>query len=323
MIQRLAAGLLLFAWLVGAHAQQSAKVYRIGFVGSTSSMSTFEAFRQGLREAGYVEGKNVIIEARFAEGRQGRLPELVAEVLRLKIDVLVCGSTNTVLAAKKATTTVPIVFASVFDPVQSGIVTSLPRPGGNVTGTALGVGGSDFAGKWVEVLREASPQVSRVAVLYNAANPASSRSVNEIHPAARTLNVKLDIYDARNVASLDASLTAIETSGAQGVIVTNDPLFTANRVKLVRFAADKRLPAIYFFRAFAEVGGLLTYGPSFEESYRKAATYVDKILKGAKPADLPVEQSTRFELIINLRAAKAIGLLVPQSLLVRADQIIE
>jgi putative ABC transport system substrate-binding protein len=314
---------LLLIASAAAQAQQAARVFRIGFVSASADMPANHAFRQGLKELGCVEGKNFIIETRFAEGRQERLPDLVAEVLRLKVDVLVVGSTPGVLAAKKATTTVPIVFASVFDPVASGIVASLARPGGNITGAAVGVGGFGFAGKWVELLKEAVPGVSHLAVLANPANPASAQSVREIQAAARTLNVKLDVLDAGNGSNLDRALAAIGTSGAQGIIVTNDPFFTANRIKLVQSAASKRLPAIYFYRVFADTGGLMVYGPSPDESYRRAAAHVDKILRGAKPADLPVEQSTKFELVINLRAARALGLTIPRSLLLRADQIIE
>ncbi len=242
-------------------------------------------------------------------------------MLRLKVDVLVCGSTLTALAAKKATTTVPIVFASVFDPVASGIVASLGRPGGNITGAAIGVG-EGFAGKWVELLKEAVPSVSHVAALTNPANPASLGSVREMEAAARTLKVRLDVLDAGNAANLDRALAAIGASAAQGIIVTNDPFFTANRAKLIQFAATKRLPAVYFFKVFADAGSLMAYGANLEDSFRRAAAYVDKILKGAKPADLPIDQPTRFELVINMKTARALGLMIPQSLLVRADEVI-
>jgi putative ABC transport system substrate-binding protein len=298
-------------------------VYRIGFVGSDASGPQIDAFREGLKELGYVEGKNVIVETRFAEGRSERFPELVAQVLRLKVDVLVVGSTPAARAAKKATTTVPIVFASLFDPVGSGIVASLARPGGNITGAAIGVGGSGFAGKWVELLKEAVPGLSHVAVLANSANPANAASVREIEAVARPLKVKLDVLDVGNTTNLDRALATISASGAQAVIVTNDPFFTPNRAKLVQFAASNRLPAVYFFKVFAESGGLMVYGASLEDSYRTAATYVDKIFRGAKPADLPIEQPTRFELVINLKTAKALGLTIPQTLLLRADRIIE
>jgi putative ABC transport system substrate-binding protein len=279
-------------------------------------------FREGLKEAGYVEGRNLVIEARFASGRQELLPELVADVIRQRVDVLVVVSTNTALAAKRATSTIPIVFASVFDPVASGIVPSLARPGGNVTGSAMAVGG-DFAGKWVELLKEAVPGMTRAAVLWNSANQSSVQSAESIQAAARALKVQVDLYDAGNAPNLDKALSAIAASRAAGIIIAPDPYFNANRTRIVRFAASRRLPAVYFFRSFAEAGGLMAYGASNADSIRAAARYVDKILKGAKPADLPVDQPTRFELVINLKTAKALGLKIPRSLLVRADQVIE
>jgi putative ABC transport system substrate-binding protein len=274
-------------------------------------------------EFGYVDGKNVLVEARYAEGRSERIPDLVAEVIRLKVDVLVVGSVSGALAAKRATTTIPIVFASVFDPVASGIVASLARPGGNITGVTVAVGSSGMYGKWLELLKEAVPHVSHVAALSNPAHPLSGPYVREIQAAARTLKVKVDVLEAGNDTNLDKALVTVGASGAQGIIVTPDPFFTRNRAKLVRFAADKRLPAMYFYKLFIDAGGLMAYGGSMEDSYRRAATYVDKILKGTKPADLPVEQPTKFELIINLKAAKALGLTIPQTLLLRADQVIE
>jgi len=324
MLLRIAAAILFAMGPVGAEAQQSpSKVYRIGFITTTSpGMGSIELFRQGLKEAGYAEGKNVIIVARFASGRLERLPELVGDVLGQKVDVLVVNSTQTALAAKRATSTVPIVFASVFDPVAAGIVQSLARPGGNITGTALAVGG-DFGGKWVELLKEAVPGMSRAAVLWNSANASSGQSVQAIQAAARTLRVQLDLFDAPDAAGLEKALSAIAASRAQGVIIAPDPYFNASRTKLVRFAATQRLPAVYFFRSFADAGGLVAYGANNADSIRAAAIYVDKILKGAKPADLPVDQPTRFELVINLRTAKALGLKLPRSLLVRADQLIE
>jgi putative ABC transport system substrate-binding protein len=323
MVTGLAAAVPLCAGLAAAHAQQAPRTYRIGFVGSDSSGPQIDAFREALKELGYVEGTHVIVETRFADGRSERIPALVAQVLRLKVDVLVVGSTPGALAAKRATTTVPIVFASLFDPVGAGIVASLARPGGNITGAAIGVGGSGFAGKWVELLREVVPDLSHIAVLSNSANPASAASVREIEAAAGPLKVKLDVHDVGNATSLERAFTAIRASGARAVIVTNDPFFTPNRAKLVEFAASNRLPAVYFFKLFAETGGLMVYGASLEDSYRKAATYVDRILKGAKPGDLPIQQPTRFELIINLKTAKALGLTIPQTLLLRADRIIE
>jgi putative ABC transport system substrate-binding protein len=256
--------LVLLAQPLATRAQQASKVYRIGFVGSASASSQLDAFRHGLRDLGYVEGKDVIVESRFAEGRSERLPELVAEVLRLRVDVLVVGSTPAALAAKRATTTVPIVFASLFDPVGAGIVSSLGRPGGNITGAAIGVGGAGLAGKWVELLKEAVPAVSHIGVLWNSANPASAASRREVEAAARTLRVKVDVLDAGNPTNLDRALTTIGASGAQALIVTNDPFFTPNRAKLVQFAASRRLPAVYYFKSFADAGGLMAYGASTE-----------------------------------------------------------
>ena len=248
---------------------------RIGFVSPISPGSTIDAFRQGLREVGYVEGQNVIVETRFAEARLERLPELIAEVIRLKVDVLVVGSSAGALAAKRATTTVPIVFTGLIDPVDLGIVASLARPGGNITGVTFGVGGSGFAGKWVELLKQAVPSVSRIAVLWNSAGPASASLVREMEVAARTLKVKLDVLDAGNAPNLERAFAAIRASGAQAIIVTNDPFFVANRAQLVQFAASKRLPAVYFIKLFADAGGLMAYGGSLEDSYRRAAKYVD------------------------------------------------
>jgi putative tryptophan/tyrosine transport system substrate-binding protein len=318
----LAAAIMLVAGSIGAEAQPASKAYRVGFVTTGSPGTSIGAFREALREAGYAEGRNLVVEARFASGRQELLPELVADVIRQKVDVLVVVSTNTALAAKRATSTIPIVFASVFDPVASGIVPSLARPGGNITGSAMAVGG-DFGGKWVELLKEAVPGMTRAAVLWNSANQSSVQSAESIQAAARTLKVQVDLYDAGNGPSLDKALGAIAASRAAGIIIAPDPYFNVNRTKIVRFAASRRLPAVYFFRSFAEAGGLMAYGANNADSIRAAAKYVDKILKGAKPADLPVDQPTRFELVINLKTAKALGLKLPRSLLVRADQVIE
>jgi putative ABC transport system substrate-binding protein len=314
--------ILVLAASVGAPAQQPSVAPRIGYVSATTGPS-FHAFRQGLRDLAYVEGKNAIVEARFAEGHTERLPGFVAELIKLKVDVLVVVTTPAALAAKRATTTVPIVFVNVVDPVGVGLVASLARPGGNLTGVAGWVGGSGFPAKWMELLKEAVPQVSHVAVLSNSANPHAAWYLQEIQAAPRALRVKLDLLHAGNATTLERAFAAIAASDAQGIIVTGDPFFTASRTKLIEFATNKRLPAMYFARLFADTGGLITYGADLEDSHRRAATYVDRILKGAKPADLPVEQPTRFELVINLRTAKALGLTIPQTLLLRADRIIE
>lgn len=322
LCMRVAAMLALVAVSPVLEAQQAATVYRIGFVTTGSAGAGMDAFRAGLSRAGYIEGKNVIVQARFANGRQERLPQLVAEVISQKPQVLVVVSTNTALAAKKATSTIPIVFASVFDPVAAGLVASLGRPGGNLTGVAMGVGG-EFAGKWVELLKEAVPSLSHAAVLWNSANESSAQAAIAIQAAAGTLRIKLTMLDAGNASQLDSALRTISAERVDGLIIAPDPYFNATRTKLVQFAASRRLPAVYFFRSFADAGGLMAYGANNAESVRAAAQYVDKILKGAKPSELPVDQPTRFDLIINLRTAKALELKIPQSLLVRAHQVIE
>lgn len=323
MVRHLAAVLALLAGSLAAHAQQAPSVHRIGFVGSGTPGPGYDAFRQAMRELGYVEGKSLVIEARFPGTRSERLDALIAEVIALKVKLIVVGSTPAALAAKRATQSIPVVFASLFDPVGSGVVPSLAQPGGNITGVAIGVGGSGMAGKWVELLKETVPGAVRVAVLSNPANPANAASVRELEAAARALNVKLDVRDAGDAASLDRALTAIGASGAQGIIVTNDPFFTTYRSKLIEFCARARLPAVYFFGTFAEAGGLMAYGANQQDVYRRAATYVHKILNGAKPADLPIEQPTRLELVINLKTARALGLAIPRSLLLRADRVID
>jgi putative ABC transport system substrate-binding protein len=322
----LAAAMLFLAVCVDAQTQQPARMYRVGFLtllAASPEPPTLRAFRQGLKELGYEEGKNVVIDARFGAGREDRLPQLVAEILAGKPDVFLAGSDLGALAAKNASSTIPIVFAGVSDPVDKGIVASLSRPEGNITGITVGIGGSGLGGKWVQVLREAIPGISRVAVLHNSASPIGAPYVREVQAAARTLNVKIDVFDAGTTASLEKTLAAIRASGVQGLVVVNDPFFVANRAKVVEFAAAARVPAMYFFKIFADDGGLMAYGPSLEDSYRRAALYVDKILKGAQPVELPIELPTRFELTVNRRAANALGLVIPQALLLRADYIIE
>lgn len=329
-MKSLAAGLtsavLLLVGPADSHAQPAAKVHRIGIVSPLAASlepPTVRAFRQALRELGYVEGKNVIVEARYANGRIELFPELVAELVKLKVDVLLAGSTQGALAAKRATSTVPIVFAGIIDPIASGIVVNLARPGGNITGATFGAGGLAIAGKWLELLKEVVPGIAHVAVLFSSAEPASAESLREIRDAARILKVTIDPYDASNDANLEKAFAAIGASGAQGLIVAGSAYFGGNRVKLVRFAAEKRIPAMYFFSLFPDIGGLMSYGGSAEDSYRRAASYVDRILKGAKPADLPIDQATKFELVVNLKTAKALGITIPRSLLFRADRIIE
>ena len=318
---RFAATILLLALSVAVSAQPVARVYRIGFVHSLSSgtSTSLAAFREGLKEHGYVEGKNLIIEARFADGRNDRLPELLDELLRLKVEVLLAAAPAAALAAKRATTSVPVVFAGVADPVGRGLVQSLARPGGNVTG----IGGILTSAKLVELLKEAVPGVSRVALLSDRAEPLNAQVVAQMQEGARSLMLKLDVYDAGNAVDLDRALAAIDANGADGIVVTSAPFLFTNRARIADFAVRKRLPAVQPSRQFAEAGGLVAYGSSLEWSYRRAAAHVDRIFKGAKPADLPVEQPTHFELVINLKTARAIGLKIPPSLLLRADHIIE
>jgi len=321
MPRRLVVAALALGAFLPAVAQP--RVYRIGFIGSSPVPPAIAALRERLAELGYVEGKNLVFEERYAGASLDRLSEVITGSLASNVDVLVVGSTPVALAVKRATTTVPIAFAGLFDPVGSGIVASLARPGGNITGASIGVGGAGLGGKWLELLKEAVPSITQVAVLANLSNPASAASVREIEAAARILKVKVEVHDATTPEDLDRAFDAIGTSDAQGLIVSNDPFFNVNRVKLVQFAARKRLPAMYFFDLFAEAGGLMVYGASLVDSYRKAAAYVDRILKGARPGDLPVEQPTRFELVVNLKTAKALGLTIPQRLLLRADRVIE
>jgi putative ABC transport system substrate-binding protein len=317
--------LLLLVGPAAAYAQP-VQVHRVGLVSVLSANPEppqVRALRQALRELGHIEGQNLVLETRFAEGRAERLPDLFAELIRLRADVLVTGSVAAALAAKKTTTTVPVVFAGVLDALSTGIVANLARPGGNITGATFGGGSAEMAGKWVELLKEAAPGIAHMAVLFNSADTQSADLLRAMQAAARALKVKLDQFDAGNDAALQDAFAAIRASRAQGLIVANAPFFAANRVKVVRLAGEQRLPAIYFFNLFPDSGGLMSYGGNVEDSYRRAAAHVDKILKGAKPGNLPVDQATRFELVINLKTAKALGLTIPPALLLRADRVIE
>jgi putative tryptophan/tyrosine transport system substrate-binding protein len=320
--QFLIAGSALLAAPFATRAQRAGRVYRIGFVSASPPGPRSVAFLQGLRELGYVEGQNVSIEMRFAGGRLESLPALVEEVIRTKIDVLVVGTTIGARAAKNATSTIPVVFAGSSDPVAGGIVTNLAHPEGNITGFSLAYG-DGFAGKWLELLKEAAPKVSHVAALWNSGNAAHARIVKELQVAAQTLKARLDVIHAANSSELDEAFAAIGSGGPQGLIVTPSPFFSNNLDKLVQFAKSKRLPAMYFLEDFVDAGGLMSYGPSIADTYRRAASHVDKILKGAKPGDLPVEQPTKFELIVNLKTARTLGLKIPQSVLLRTDRVIE
>jgi putative tryptophan/tyrosine transport system substrate-binding protein len=317
----------LLAAPVFVEAQQAAGVPRIGYLapGLAANPSIHEAFRQGLRDLGYVEGRNVVIEYRDAEGKDDRLPALAAELVALKVNVIVTnGGTLAALAAERATKTLPIVFVSAGDPVSSGLVTSLARPGGNVTGLSLLF--PELVGKCLENLKEAVSGVSRIAVLEQpGAVPERTRNdvVKNAEVAARALGVGLQIVGARGPADIDRAFSKMLKARANGLAVLSTPMFSSERRRLVDLAAKNRLPTVYSFRLYVEAGGLMSYGPNVPDMSRRAATFVDRILKGAKPADLPVEQPTKFELVINLKTAKALGLTIPPSLLLRADQVIE
>ena len=319
LIVPLALGILLVP--LAAEAQQPSKVFRIGVL-ATARAPLSEAFLQGLRELGYVEGQNIIIEWRFSEGRAEQLPVLAAELVRLKVDLIVASGTPAALPAKNATRTIPIVMLAVGDPVGSGLIASLARPGGNITGLTL-LAGMEIVGKHLELLKEAVPKISRVAVLLNPANQSHVLRLREVEVAGRSLGVQLQVLEARGPEEFDGAFAAMTRERAGALFVFADPVFLRDRTRLADLAAKRRLPAVYELKEHAEAGGLMAYGASLPHMWRRAATYVDKILKGAKPADLPVEQPTKLELVINLKTAKALGLTIPPSILVRADQLIE
>ena len=321
--------LLAAAVLVGplaGGAQQAASFPRIGFLAPGSlSEPRFpryvQAFRQGLRELGYVEDQNIAIEFRWAEGKYDRLPGLAAELVRLKVNVIVAGGAPAVQAAKRATATIPIVMAIVADPVAMGFVASLARPGGNIAGLSLML--PDLAGKQLELLKEVVPKISRVALLWNPANPGNAPQVRHAQDAARALGIQLHPMEARDLSEIDNAFAATTTERAGAVIVIADTVLLEHRTRIADHAVRRRLPTVFAVGEFVEAGGLLAYGPSLSDSFRRAATYVDKILKGASPANLPIEQPTTFELVVNLKAAKALGLTIPQAVLQRADQVIQ
>jgi putative ABC transport system substrate-binding protein len=279
------------------------------------------AFIQGLRELGYVEGQNITIVHRSSEGRYQRLPDLAAELVRLKVDVIVAPASQNVRAAKQATQTIPIVMTGAGDPVAAGLVASLARPGGNVTG--LSMVAPDIVGKQLALLREAVPRVSRVAVLANPTNEMYTRWLNEAKAAARSLGLQLQIFEARTPDDFSKIPAAMSRDRAEALLVSTDGMFLLHPKRVVDLAAKHRLPAMYGVREFVDAGGLMFYGPSMKDGFRRAATYVDKILKGAKPGELPVEQPTKFELIINDKTAKTLGLTIPQSLASRVDEIVQ
>jgi putative ABC transport system substrate-binding protein len=308
-----------------AAAQSAGKVYRVGYLtaGSvTANPLVLEAFRQGLRDLGWVEGQNIVIEYRSAEGRLDRLPDLAAELVRLKMDIIAAAPTPAALAARNATGTIPIVGVSLTEPVALGLIASFARPGGNVTGVSYSVG-ADIFGKDLELLKQVVPKVRRVAVLSNPDGPAQPFTISNIKGAARSLGLQLLLLEARGPGDFDGAFAAAARERVGALFIVQDPAFIPHRARLTELAVKKRLPSVFTQRADVEAGGLMSYGPNFPDMYRRAAIYVDKILKGAKPADLPVEQPTKFEFVINLKTAKILGLTIPQSLLQRADEVIQ
>jgi putative ABC transport system substrate-binding protein len=316
----------LLAAPLAAEAQQAAKVPRIGYLAGYLAATPHlpEAFGQGLRDLGYVEGRNLVIETRDAEGKLERLPALAAELVALKVDVIVAGGTPQALAAKQATRTIPIVFASSPDPVESGLITSLARPGGNVTG--LSFLAPELVGKRLEHLKQAVPGVSRVAVLWQPGGLGERTEKDMLkgaEVAARALGVRPQYVETRGPEDFDRAFSDMTRARAGALTVLGSVMFFGERRRLVDLAAKNRLPAVYPSREYVDAGGLMAYGSNLADLFRRAATYVDKILKGAKPGDLPVEQPTKFEFVINLKTAKALGLTIPPSLLGRADEIIQ
>jgi putative ABC transport system substrate-binding protein len=315
------------AWPLAGRAQHAHGLVtsaRIAFLGAESASTNkhfFDAFRQGMREHGYVDGQNVTLLKRWAEGRSERFPELIEELISLNANVILAVSLPAALAAKSATTSIPIVFIA-SDPLGSGLVPSLARPGGNLTGFSLFLG-DEFSSKWLELLKEAVPNVSRVAVLWNPVNPASSHYVTVLRDAAEKLGVMLQPQAVSDPDQFNGAFATIVAERAQALIMVVDPLTVRYRERLVELAMRDRLPTMYGFREFVDAGGLIAYGVSVPYLCRRAAVYVDKIIKGVTPAELPVEQPTRFELVINLKTAKALGVEIPPMLLARADEVIE
>jgi len=322
-IKRLTLCALLFALSLPVAAQQPAKIPRIGYL-AASSLSALaartEAFRQGLRELGYVEGKNIVIEYRSAEGKLDRLPALAAELVRLKVDVVVTTGPAVIHPTKEATSTIPIVMAFDNDPVGNGFVASLARPGGNITG--MSTLAPEISGKQMEILKEIVPKLSRVAVLGSSTLAGNAQALKQVELAAGAFGVKVQFLDVRGPKDIETVFRAASKGRADAVVVLTSTVFNPYRTEIADLAVKHRLPAIYSTLEFVEAGGLMTYGVSLTDLYRRAATYVDKILKGRKPADLPVEQPIKFEFIVNLKAAKQIGLTIPPNVLVRADRVI-
>jgi ABC-type uncharacterized transport system substrate-binding protein len=306
------------------HAQATARTWRVGMLDTTAATlnaANLDAFKQGLRQLGYVEGQNLAIEYRSGEGRIERFPQLAAELVALKVDVIVTRGTPAALAAKKATATIPIVMAAIGEPVETGMVVSLARPGGNVTGLSAFV--TELTAKRVEIMREIVPQLSRMALLDNMGNASVPPQWDEMKRAAHALAVQPQLYDIRKPEDIEPAFNAAIAARIDALSIGNDSVVIANRVRIAELAARHRLPAIYATREFVDAGGLLSYAPHYPDLYRRAATYVDKIFKGANPGVLPVEQPTKFEIVVNLKVARALGLTLPLTLLARADDVIE
>jgi putative ABC transport system substrate-binding protein len=316
---------MLFALCSSVQAQQPKKVPQIGYLDAgfpSANATRIEAFRQGLRDLGYVEGKNIDVHYRYAEGQPDRYPALLAELLRVKVEIIVVGGGGIAIrAAKEVTKTIPIVMVMANDPVRQGFVASLARPGGNVTGLATLA--PEISGKQLEILKEVVPNLSSVAVLGTLTNAANTLFRTEVESPAAALGVKLQYLDVRDAKDFETAFREASKGHAQAVLVLTGPVVSAQRKQIAELAAKNRLPTIFPFPEYVEAGGLMSYSASISDSYRLAATYVDKILKGAKPSELPVEQPTKFELVINLQAAKQIGLTIPPNVLARADKVIK
>jgi ABC-type uncharacterized transport system substrate-binding protein len=314
---------VLLAIAVIAEAQQPNKIQRIGVLAPSSAYflsSQLEAFRQALRELGYVEGQNIAIEYRYAEGKLDRLPALAGELVRLKVDIIVAASTPAALAAKNATKEIPIVFETIIDPVASGVAASLARPGGNITGVTMG--GAELYGKRLELLKETIPKLTRAGILWNPTSTAAQLNLKETRAAAQPLKLEIQSLEVRSPEDIEPAFDAATRAKVSAMMITQSPPLTMYSKRIVDLAARHRLPVIYPQRQWPDSGGLMSYGSNVDDSYRRLASYVDRILKGVKPVDLPVERSTKMELVINLKAAKQIGLTIPPNVLARADRVI-
>ncbi|HVI66492.1 MAG TPA: ABC transporter substrate-binding protein [Bradyrhizobium sp.] len=314
----------VLAWPLAVRAQPMAKVWHVGMLETTAATlnaTNLDAFKQALRQLGYIEGQNLIVEYRSGDGHIERFPQLAAELVRLNVDIIITRGTPAALAAKKATATIPIVMAAIGEPVETGMVASLARPGGNVTGLSAFV--TELTAKRIEIMREVIPQLSRMALIDNMANRSVPAQWDETKRAAFALGIQPQLYDVRKAEDIERAFSSAIAQRVNALSVGNDSVVIANRIQVVQLAAKHRLPAIYATRDFVDAGGLLSYAAHYPDLYRRAAAYVDKIFKGAKPADLPVEQPTKFEIVVNLKAASALGLTVPSTLLARADEVIE